>query len=62
MSIDRPMPRKTTTAPKTPVITTKIDRDLYRLLRAAVRKQDTDLSKFTRQALREKLSRLGVSL
>lgn len=57
------MPRTTSRPKQKPaVITTKIDGDLDAALRRVVKKQDTDLSKFTRQALREKLAALGVSL
>ena len=59
------MPRTTSaTSRKKPgtVITTKIDGELEKVLRSVVKKNDTDISKFTRQALREKLASLGFSL
>lgn len=51
-------PRKQAT--KQPIITMKIDDLLNQRLRKAVKLSDTDISKFSRIAIREKLERLGV--
>jgi hypothetical protein len=57
------MPRKSSSPrkqPRKPIITLKIDPALDKALRDAVKKNDTDISKFSRQALREKLASLGI--